>query len=76
MTRSDEFRLEQLREILPAGRERALASLASLQKLILAHPDDFPDGGAAALAGVDWMRKLLEAEYEVSEVNCGEDVVP
>jgi hypothetical protein len=71
VTTGGDERLEQLREVLPAGRERALAWLEALRKLILAHPDEFSDDGmAAALGGVDWMRKLVEAEY------ASEDGVP
>jgi hypothetical protein len=53
--------LEQLKMVLPPGRENAQQVVDQLRQLAARHADELPEGAERAL---EWMRKLLNAEYD------------
>jgi hypothetical protein len=53
--------LEQLKMVLPPGRENAQQILDRVFELAARHPDELPD---AALRMQEWLHKLLNAEYD------------
>jgi len=53
--------LEQLKMVLPPGRENAEQVIEKLRELADRHAAELPDEAVPAL---EWMRKLLNAEYD------------
>ena len=53
--------LEQLKMVLPPGRENAREIVDRLFELAARHPDELPDGAERMR---EWLLKLLNAEYE------------
>lgn len=63
----DDVGLPLLREILPPGRENAQAVIDRLRGAVERNAWEFPDGGKAGLEATEWLRKLLNAEYDAAE---------
>lgn len=57
--------IEPLKDVLPQGKERALEALATLEERASQQPGALDPAVIAAV--VDWMRKVVVAQYAVEE---------